>query len=172
MTLSHRWGTEESFTLTRSTIAPFSHGIAWESIPNLFQQAITLVRELGIDYIWIDSLCIIQDDIEDWNKESVRMRDVYGSSFLNIVANCAPDSKGNLWSYSNLLNEHPTYPVNPYCSVRAQPHLTHTFYGSNHFMEEEAPMLLHRGWVFQELLISPRVVYYDLKSSNGSAEKP
>jgi hypothetical protein len=56
-----------------------------------FQDAIAIARSLGIAYLWIDSLCIIQDDAEDWDKESRRMCDVYGGSSLNIAATAAPD---------------------------------------------------------------------------------
>ncbi|KFA76625.1 hypothetical protein S40288_05961 [Stachybotrys chartarum IBT 40288] len=163
VTLSHRWGSKEDFILTQSNAQLFSRDIPWDSIPRLYQDAITLTRQLGIDYIWIDTLCIVQDDLDDWHKESARMRTVYGRSYLNIAANCSPNCHTSLFSSSDLPEKFPAYalPNHPEHSIRAQPFGTHFSYGSNHYVNESSPLLLQRGWVLQELLLSPRVVYFD-----------
>ncbi|KAI1153574.1 heterokaryon incompatibility protein-domain-containing protein [Nemania diffusa] len=137
--------------------------VSWHSIPKLYQDAITITRELQIEYIWIDSLCIIQDDLGDWERESIRMRTVYGNSYLNIAGCHARESSGGLFSTSNLMNCFPTYSVPGSTSkyIRQQPHYTHLDYGSNYTEQINQQVLLSRGWVLQERLLSPRIAYYD-----------
>lgn len=60
MTLSHRWGGDETFKLTKANVEHMKLNVPWNLIPRLYQGAIWITRELQIDYIWIDSLCIIQ----------------------------------------------------------------------------------------------------------------
>jgi hypothetical protein len=55
-------------------------GFKLDELPRTFQDAIQVTRELGIKYIWIDSLCIIQDDPVGWEQESKRMHGIYASA--------------------------------------------------------------------------------------------
>lgn len=162
MTLSHKWGTREDFRLTSLNITDLTNLIAWDHIPKVYQQSIEVTRRLGIEYIWIDSLCIIQDDTEDWKREAGRMKAVYGNSYLNIAAVQAADSHGSLFASSTLSTEYPAHKIShdPSIRIRAQPHLTHRYFGSNYYQSSRHP-LLQRGWVLQERILSPRVVYYD-----------
>lgn len=59
-----------------------------------FQDAITLTRQLRVQYIWIDSLCIVQDDRYDWETESATMAAVFQNAYLTIAASLAADSSG------------------------------------------------------------------------------
>ena len=65
--------------------------IPFEELPKTFQDAIQLTRILGPPYLWIDSLCIIQDSEKDWKAESVRMGEIYRHGFFNIAAVAASD---------------------------------------------------------------------------------
>jgi hypothetical protein len=60
--LSHCWGDENVFKTERSSLQEMKTGLNWELLPKTFQDAITVTRRLGLQYVWIDSLCIIQDD--------------------------------------------------------------------------------------------------------------
>jgi hypothetical protein len=60
--LSHCWGTEQNFTTTKATFDARMTEIAWNSLPKTYRDAIKVARRLHIRYIWVDSLCIIQDD--------------------------------------------------------------------------------------------------------------
>ena len=62
------------------------------TLPRNFQDAILVTRKLGIQYIWIDSLCIIQDDLRDWEKEAKLMEQVFSSAYCTIAASSAKDS--------------------------------------------------------------------------------
>ena len=53
-------------------------------LPKQFQDAVLVTRMLGIQYLWIDSLCIIQDSPEDWQEQSALMGQIYADAWLNI----------------------------------------------------------------------------------------
>ena len=73
--LSHCWGQSQPLRNTKATLSSLTQGIAWNSLSQTFQDAIVVTRTLGICYLWIDSLCIVQDDNEDWEKEASTDRD-------------------------------------------------------------------------------------------------
>lgn len=66
-----------------------------------FQDAIRIALTLGIDYLWIDSLCIIQDDEDDWRQESLLISTVYGNFYLNIAATGASDGSQGCFFENN-----------------------------------------------------------------------
>ena len=149
--------------MNRSNIGDLHREIPYEDVPHTFLDAIWLTRQLGIDYIWIDSLCIIQDDPDDWRSESVKMRDVYGNSYLNIAASHAANASSGLFTSTDMPQRYPAYsiPNEPNHFIRAQPYLDHTDFGSTYAGFERRWELLTRGWVLQERLLAPRVVYFD-----------
>ncbi|KAH7111152.1 heterokaryon incompatibility, partial [Dactylonectria estremocensis] len=77
--LSYCWGSDLSGVVTTlsSNVEPHLQGIAVNSLPQIIQDAVRVYRELGLRYLWVDSLCIIQDDRKDWAQEVDRMRKVY-----------------------------------------------------------------------------------------------
>lgn len=94
--LSYKWSDWKSFT-TRETYESVKQSIPNESLPVLFQDAILVCRSLGIDYIWIDSACIIQGDEHDWNEEAAKMTDVFENASLVIAASSMPDPGTSLF---------------------------------------------------------------------------
>ncbi|KAK0713227.1 heterokaryon incompatibility protein-domain-containing protein, partial [Lasiosphaeria miniovina] len=86
MCLSHCWGGSKYPAKTTSlTLEQNKESIPWDSLPKKFQDAIVFTRWLKVRYLWIDSLCIIQDSGQDW-LESVKMVDIYRNSFLTIAS--------------------------------------------------------------------------------------
>ena len=71
--LSYCWGGRSSFITTKANVEQREQIIPWASIPATFQDAMTLTHRLGIRYIWIDAVCIIQDSPEDWLAEAEKM---------------------------------------------------------------------------------------------------
>lgn len=95
--LSHCWGRSTPFITTRDNLDERKREILVEKAPATFQDAILVSRALGIRYLWIDSLCILQGDQEDWEKESSRMGLIYRDSTFTIAAsNAAADIEGFL----------------------------------------------------------------------------
>jgi hypothetical protein len=99
--LSHCWGKSPLLKTTATTLNEFQTRIPWENLPATFQDAIHFTHQLGVKYIWIDSLCIIQDSIEDWRHEGSVMANIYESSFLTLAATKAPNSKSGCFSVPN-----------------------------------------------------------------------
>jgi hypothetical protein len=94
MTLSHRWGGKDVIKATVATLNARKAGIPIRDLPQTFVDAVTICRRLGVRYLWIDSLCIIQDSRDDWEREAAKMADVYANSYLTIAASSSPDSRG------------------------------------------------------------------------------
>jgi hypothetical protein len=97
MTLSHCWGTVHPLTTTAATISKRMKGIQISDLPQVFRHAVTFTKGLGVRYLWIDSLCIIQGDPEDWAREVGMMAEIYANSYLNIAAAGAKDSHGQIF---------------------------------------------------------------------------
>lgn len=90
--LSHCWGTKESLKTVTSTLDEHLNGISSAKFPKTFQDAIVVCRRLGIPYLWIDSLCTIQDSKDDWATQSAQMSDIYSNAIVTISTDAAPDS--------------------------------------------------------------------------------
>jgi hypothetical protein len=88
--LSHCWGTPSpsnpGFKTETHNYDQVRAGIVFESLPALFQDAVLTTWKLGIQYLWIDSICIIQDSKGDWETESAKMGSVYRNAYVTIVA--------------------------------------------------------------------------------------
>ncbi|KAJ0115138.1 hypothetical protein J7T55_001547 [Diaporthe amygdali] len=99
--LSYCWGSAGNLTTTLDNINERRAGIVWDDLPNLIQDVIQIIRRLGIGYLWVDALCIIQNDSADWRAESSKMGDTYGSAYLTIAADAAKDTSRRLTSPRN-----------------------------------------------------------------------
>lgn len=176
ITLSHRWGLNNFNRLTTDNLAALEDGMPITTLRKTFQEALIIARRMNIPYVWIDSLCIIQegDDFADWRRESVTMAEVYCNSLCNISADWSDDEKGLFFE------REPAY-MRPYgLDLRLKPpeHGGDTWsevrtptggipsYILNRacLMEEvlESP-LNRRAWVVQERLLSPRVIHFTPK---------
>jgi hypothetical protein len=83
--------------LSKDNLSELSFGISPQQLPKTFADAVEITRKLEVQYIWIDSLCIVQDDEDDWRRESALMEHVYGGSHLNIAASSATSVHGGCW---------------------------------------------------------------------------
>ena len=93
VTLSHRWSqASREVATTRANIAERLQAIPLALFPRTFRDAVSITRRLGYRYLWIDSLCIIQDDKSDWEKECQKMCTVFENSSFTISALRAHDS--------------------------------------------------------------------------------
>ncbi|TGO55041.1 hypothetical protein BOTNAR_0253g00190 [Botryotinia narcissicola] len=90
--LSHSWGSHEVIKLTTKNIGHLMEEIPLNILPKTFIDAMNITQKLGVNFLWIDSLCIIQNDDDDWQKEAALMSSVYGGSVITIAASSARDS--------------------------------------------------------------------------------
>lgn len=92
VTLSHVWGVGYRVVLTKNNLHKFEQEIMLTKLPKTFQDAIQMTRLLGVRYLWIDALCIIQDDQSDWKRESTSMCSVFENAVFSISAVAATDT--------------------------------------------------------------------------------
>ncbi|OCK72924.1 hypothetical protein K432DRAFT_260581, partial [Lepidopterella palustris CBS 459.81] len=92
--LSHCWGGPQNRPLitTRDTLAKRCERIELATMPLTFRHSILVARHLRIPYLWIDSLCVLQDSPEDWEVESAEMASIYQGAALTISASHGADS--------------------------------------------------------------------------------
>ncbi|KAK1843862.1 heterokaryon incompatibility protein [Colletotrichum chrysophilum] len=159
MTLSHCWGSADCLVLTTDNIDAFRREIPTEQLPQLYRDAISTTRRLGVRYLWIDSLCIIQrgDEKADWLVESTLMDQVYSNSYCNIAAVDAPDANHSLFATRNTKAFTPQIVQGTYDGSVGE-YKVSAFQGFMQHLNDSA--INSRGWVFQERTLSPRVLYF------------
>ena len=145
-TLSHCWGNSKPAITTKETLPERMSSISVSALPKTFREAIEITRHLGIEYLWIDSLCIIQDCPEDWRTESNKMGQVYSCSSLTICAAGARDS------YEGCFVERPPMPaIQVVSGVYVSEYVEMIPFWSPEAVDT-------RAWCLQELALSPRVL--------------
>ncbi|KAL2265850.1 hypothetical protein VTJ83DRAFT_6950 [Remersonia thermophila] len=181
--LSHCWGRKPFLQTTSGTLqehcAPT--GVSWARLPPTFRDAADLTRRLGIKYLWIDSLCIVQDDHDDWNREASRMADVYRGAAVTISAAKSPGAYGGL--FAEVGQRGKVYAVEvgrgdagdtPPAGTEDGPsvaqgldavHVRVSFDHPDTILSPHnapAPTLptFSRGWILQERLLSPHILHF------------
>jgi len=99
LTLSHCWGPSgnQKLQLTTKTLKAFHEGIAVSNLKPTFRDMAHLTWQLRFRLMWIDCMCIMQDDKKDWAKESAMMGKVYANSWLNVSAGATGDGHSSLY---------------------------------------------------------------------------
>jgi hypothetical protein len=110
--LSHCWGSSQHFTTIGATLKERLTSIEIAQRPKTFQDAIAVARGLALPYLWIDSLCIVQQNNEDWEAESPKMAEYYGNACITIAAaNSTADTKGFLCNRSGYVRFGDAFPL-------------------------------------------------------------
>ncbi|KAF3808107.1 hypothetical protein GCG54_00012687 [Colletotrichum gloeosporioides] len=154
--LSHCWGKLEEhqrFCLYKDNISQLQRSIQFERLPQNFKDAVTVTRGLGVRYLWIDSICIIQDDAQDWEVESSKMEEVFSSAYVTISAVSAKSS------LDGFLGERPSRACVQVQVDGKQPLYVCPAIDDFH-RDVELGEISKRGWVFQERALSRRTIYY------------
>ncbi|KAI9767147.1 MAG: hypothetical protein M1840_005936 [Geoglossum simile] len=157
--LSHCWGPGgllEIAQTTTKTLEERKSEISQHDLPKTFRDAIVAVRRLGFRYLWIDALCILQDDTMDWEQESSQMGSYYQNAILTIAAADAEDGSAGCF----ILRD-PPFPTPVRLSFLLQNSITgHLFARLRPSINIEQCPLSQRGWVLQERILSRRILYY------------
>jgi hypothetical protein len=164
ITLSHCWGLQPVISLTSANLKSFRERIDFEELSKTFKDAVIVTRKLGIQYLWIDSLCIIQEgegSKDDWHRESATMGQVYHNAFLNIGATGAADDTDGCFYKRDYLEVFRPSIFKPECK-------THCDYYQKYRLIEESFIdewllnepLMKRGWVYQERFLAPRMLHF------------
>ncbi|KAI9741632.1 MAG: hypothetical protein M1834_000016 [Cirrosporium novae-zelandiae] len=158
VTLSHRWGSAKFLQLKKECLKNLQNAIPSSELPKTFLDAMAVSRRLGVRYIWIDSLCIIQNNRDDWLREASLMHQVYSNSFCNISATGATDSSTGLFKERAPHFLHPcTINMSWKGSPLSQYQVEESKFWTSHV--GNAP-LNQRAWVVQERLLAPRIIHF------------
>jgi hypothetical protein len=170
--LSHCWGGNVDIKLKESSLERHSKdGIKLRELPRTFHDAVIVSRQLGIRYLWIDCLCIIQDSAIDWKIQAGCMGEVYQRALFTIAAHAAPNSStGFLNAPSRQTKPSFSVPTNgqyPDIDVRVREAGVGVargvpWHGFNSVLgSPKIPSKLStRGWVFQEDILAPRTLIF------------
>lgn len=157
MTLSYRWAKAPSISLFSSNFEVFRKGAPISRLPKTFREAITVARRFSIRYLWIDSLCIIQDSPEDWARESLQMHLVYANSACTISATASEGPDEGLFRLRTARETLVGHIKVPFADGKPR---RFDVWDQHHMQRLTHGPLTHRGWVFQERILSPRVLHF------------
>ncbi|KAF4636695.1 hypothetical protein G7Y89_g1381 [Cudoniella acicularis] len=137
-TLSHCWGGLKAPMLTKSNINEFRKAVPFDK------------------YIWIDSLCIVQDDEDDWNREAVLMCAVYGGSGLNIAAAGATDWNGKLFFQKSISGDLRRAGTFISVEVKGKEEVFRCSDDKTYSRCVDSQPLMDKAWVLQERGLAPK----------------
>ncbi|KAK8038607.1 hypothetical protein PG993_007018 [Apiospora rasikravindrae] len=154
--LSHPWGTGPHFCTLPSNLVNHKHGIAVDSLPSTFKDAVIVTRRLGIAYLWIDSICIVQGPEGDFDTEADRMEYYFGNAWCVIVASSATSQTDGFLNARTKQRDFVTIER----SYKGRPRF-HVCEFIDDFQKDvvEGP-LSQRGWVFQERALARRSIFF------------
>lgn len=162
--LSHRWGTNQLLKTTTSTLEARKRSIDWPELSQTFRDAIIFTAKLGIRYLWIDSLCIVQDSKVDWQEESSKMASIYENAFVTLAANRSDDDSKGLFAPRTTKSAaiKVDVPGRPTMSVLVREAIKHDqFYqGSAKSTRDSTYPLFQRAWCFQERILATRIPHF------------
>ncbi|KAH6983946.1 heterokaryon incompatibility protein-domain-containing protein, partial [Ilyonectria destructans] len=158
--LSYCWGGDSTFTLNSTSFNNLPTGLPLLDFPLTLRDAVLVTRALGVRYLWIDSLCIFQDDKDDWAVEASRMSDVYSHAVVTIAATSAESVNdgflGRRKAYFSC-----AFPWRRHDNVNSRPVLLRI--PCDYFSDQTKQLnsrWAYRGWTFQEELLSQRLLCY------------
>jgi hypothetical protein len=155
--LSHCWGhSNDIIKTTLTNLDEFKNEVPRNNLTENFQHAVDICQRLEINFLWIDTLCIIQDSENDWKEESAKMAGIYENSFLTIAATKSKEGAGGCYATTNpefLAISVPDTDI----YVRQKPPKFPTHWSQK---DSEKWPLLNRGWVYQEMRLSRRVLHF------------
>ena len=179
--LSHQWGKKKFLILTRQNLENFIYsGIPFNNLRRTFRNAIVATAKLGVRYIWIDSLCIIQGtrDQSEWHQEAASMTFVYRNAFVTFAASNSVNIDDSLYAVGtndnflveNLLTLSDDWRLSDLKRPGRDEYGTYCVLGSKGDEFDTGPQvivatdcespIMNRAWVIQEYLLAPRTIHF------------
>lgn len=165
--LSYCWGSNLNRVMktSKSTLKSFHNVIRLFSLPQTVRDAILFCRGVKVKYLWVDSLCIVQDDEEEWFQESAQMRHIYSNSHFTIAAHKPKSCKSGFLgmqrysepSWSRYFHTNLGQRGNSKARMVATPKATPD---NATYFEDERSALEERGWTLQESILPTRILHF------------
>lgn len=164
--MSYAWGKTqpEQLTTTRQNLIKHLHGFPISDLPRSLKDGVLTARNLGLHYVWVDSLCIIQDSEDDKEREMANMQHIYQNAYLTIVAACASSSAESFLSIRDAHSSVITIPAFCFDSRNAASPGRIREDGSVQLWHKDSAHcrepLYERAWTLQETFLAPRLLIY------------
>jgi len=179
--LSHSWGGEKPLITTTANLESHKSGILLTHLPKTFLDAVEIARRLDVRYLWIDSLCILQDSPADWEAEASRMASVYRHAYLTVSATASSGPSTGIFKGNQAVIARPSpeeedddddvlgvlFPdaskLRKELRLSLRIMTTHPTLQINSLSDPKQDQilpLLSRAWAYQERLLSPRVLHF------------
>lgn len=173
--LSHCWGTSTlPLTTTRESLAARMNGIKREELPPTFRGVVDLCRSLGFQFLWIDSLCIVQDNKSEWASESSKMAEIYRGATLTVAASAHSDSSKGLSIHQGTARIEPSTGESRKSAfidfehrrldgskIILEPFYISVSVATKFLWPHWSSPLQHRAWALQERALSTRKIFCD-----------
>ncbi|KXH42137.1 HET domain-containing protein [Colletotrichum simmondsii] len=166
--LSYCWGGNQTVKCETSTLEAFTKNIPFHKLPQTIQDAVKVCAQLGVEYIWVDALCIIQNEGNDEKiLEIAKMPYIYGQASFTIMASRAKTA----WE-GFLHHRGPFTKSNQAFLLSWQPEKGKMGSITLAEMETGHEPIDERGWTFQERLLSLRIVEFGSRQTRWSCQEP
>ncbi|KAI1121299.1 heterokaryon incompatibility protein-domain-containing protein [Nemania abortiva] len=154
LALSHRWSSS-CHTTTTENLEEHLREIPEQKLPQTFSNAVTICKYMDIQYLWIDSLCIVQNDEVDWKTQSKLMGDIYQNAFCTIAAHSAKDDSDS-FLHNTLLKRGQSALLGRRGTQKWEAS------SPSHFARDyfSGSSISSRGWVLQERLLSRQILHF------------
>ncbi|KAL1625667.1 cytosolic leucyl tRNA synthetase [Diplodia seriata] len=156
---SYCWGGDQEYKTTKDNKSAYYSNIPHETLAPFksITDAIHVARRLGLSYLWIDSLCIVQDDAEDKGREIGKMQDIYAGAYVTISAACAQTSRDGF--LDSMADDSQDFEMDYPCidGATGAVFLTKDQITSD---RDDQPIDA-RAWTYQEYFLSPRVLVFE-----------
>lgn len=186
--LSYCWGGEQTFVATTDRLSSMKRGFSTSDLPQTLQDAVKATLRLGLQYLWVDALCILQDSSDDKTAEIERMSAYYKNAYVTLAAGFSNSRSGFLRSrgvcevHTQIISSsddnegQSSSPLLPRDLLEMRVLCADGSIGTMLFREEmpyrmsEEP-LMRRGWTLQERVLSPRTLFYGFQNIWQCREK-
>ncbi|KAE9364980.1 HET-domain-containing protein [Stipitochalara longipes BDJ] len=161
--LSYCWGGPQPAQTTLAIVKAYQVSLDWKIIPKTIQDAIITTLELELNYLWVDSLCIIQDSEQDKEQEMAKMPDIYRQAIVTIAASTADKATEGFLQHDRLDNKNQIFRL-PYTCMNGNLGCVTMLPTNENDLWNEGP-LQYRAWALQERALSSRILSFSRKST-------
>ena len=156
--LSYCWGGKSSYMLRKVCLEDWVGHMSLNDFPQTLRDAVLITRRLGLRYLWIDALCIIQDDPDDWTQEASQMAYIYQNATISIAAADSPAARHGILKFHDVTDME--------CQLDWKTPESEKLYrvalsrdATWNTSIKNCP-LDSRGWTLQEAILSPRILLF------------